>query len=53
MRVEGPKGVRSIPIADLYRLPDQTPELETTLEPGEVIVEIIVSAAIASGVRIT
>jgi xanthine dehydrogenase YagS FAD-binding subunit len=42
VRVEGPNGVRSIPIADLYRLPDQTPELETTLEPGEVIVEIIV-----------
>ena len=28
---------RSIPIADFHRLPGDTPEVETTLEPGELI----------------
>lgn len=29
--------VRSIPIAELHRLPDNTPHIETTLTPGELI----------------
>jgi xanthine dehydrogenase YagS FAD-binding subunit len=28
---------RTIPIADFHRLPDDTPHVETTLEPGELI----------------
>jgi xanthine dehydrogenase YagS FAD-binding subunit len=32
--------VRSIPIADFYRLPGDTPEVETTLEPGELITAV-------------
>jgi xanthine dehydrogenase YagS FAD-binding subunit len=31
---------RSIPIADLYRLPGDTPEIETTLKPGELITAV-------------
>lgn len=31
---------RRIPIANLYRLPGDTPHLETTLEPGELIVAV-------------
>jgi xanthine dehydrogenase YagS FAD-binding subunit len=31
---------RSIPIAELYRLPGDTPEVETTLEPGELITAV-------------
>jgi len=33
----GPKGKRTIPFAKLHRLPGDTPHLETTLEPGELI----------------
>lgn len=45
-RVEllGPKGARSVAIADLYRLPGETPHLEFTLEPGEIITAITVPA---------
>lgn len=35
-------GSRSIPVADLYRLPGDTPHLEFTLRPGEMITAIIV-----------
>src|SRR6202167_5211872 len=31
---------RSIPIADFYRLPGETPHLENTLEPGELITAV-------------
>jgi xanthine dehydrogenase YagS FAD-binding subunit len=31
---------RSIPIAELYRLPGDTPHVETTLEPGELITAV-------------
>ena len=34
----GQRGGRTIPFADLHRLPGDTPELETNLTPGEVIV---------------
>jgi xanthine dehydrogenase YagS FAD-binding subunit len=35
-------GTRSVPIADLYRLPGDTPHMEFTLEPGEMITAIVV-----------
>lgn len=31
---------RSIPIADLHRLPGDTPDIETTLKPGELITAV-------------
>jgi xanthine dehydrogenase YagS FAD-binding subunit len=40
MRVQGPQGERSFPVEDLFRLPGDTPHLEHTLLPGELIVEI-------------
>jgi xanthine dehydrogenase YagS FAD-binding subunit len=40
MRVRGPDGERSFPVEALYRLPGETPELEHTLRPGELIVEV-------------
>ncbi|PSJ56136.1 FAD binding domain-containing protein [Kumtagia ephedrae] len=40
MRVQGPRGERSFPVEDLFRLPADTPHLEHTLLPGELIVEI-------------
>ena len=38
----GPDGTRSIDFADLHRLPGDTPERETELAPGEMIVAITV-----------
>ncbi|MBG8554942.1 FAD binding domain-containing protein [Hymenobacter guriensis] len=38
--VSGPKGDRRIPFADLHRLPGDTPEKDTTLEPGELITAV-------------
>ena len=35
---------RSIPIADFHRLPGDTPEVETTLEPGELITGVTLPA---------
>jgi xanthine dehydrogenase YagS FAD-binding subunit len=32
--------VRSIPIAEFYRLPGDTPHIETVLEPGELITAV-------------
>ena len=40
LRVQGPRGERAIPIDDLYRLPGDTPHLEHTLGPAELIVEV-------------
>jgi xanthine dehydrogenase YagS FAD-binding subunit len=37
VRVEGPRGERTIPLAELHRLPGDGPQRDTTLEPGEVI----------------
>lgn len=36
----GPEGGRSIPIAELYRLPGQEPQYDTVLEHGELITAI-------------
>ncbi|EHK54083.1 FAD binding domain-containing protein [Allomesorhizobium alhagi] len=40
LRVQGPQGERSFPVEELFRLPGDTPHLEHTLLPGELIVEI-------------
>jgi xanthine dehydrogenase YagS FAD-binding subunit len=40
----GPNGKRTIPFAKLHRMPGDSPHLETTLEPGELITFINVPA---------
>jgi xanthine dehydrogenase YagS FAD-binding subunit len=40
VRVRGPRGEREIPVAQLYLEPGDTPERETTLEPGELILAV-------------
>lgn len=45
VRVRGPKGERSIPITDFHLLPGKTPERETALEHGELIVAVDVPAS--------
>ncbi len=37
---EGPKGERSIPMAEFHRLPGNTPQIDTNLHPGELITAI-------------
>ena len=37
IHVEGPRGKRTIPIADFHKLPGNTPHIENALEPGELI----------------
>ena len=41
VEVEGTKGKRQIPFVDFHRLPENTPEQDTNLQPGELITSII------------
>lgn len=52
VELAGPTGFRSLAVADLYRLPGDTPHLEFTLQPGEIITAIIVPKT-AAGRRST
>jgi xanthine dehydrogenase YagS FAD-binding subunit len=40
VRVQGPKGERAIPIGEFHRLPGDTPERDTNLEPGELVTAV-------------
>ncbi len=40
VHLEGPAGTRTLPLEALHRLPGDTPDRETELEPGELIVAI-------------
>ena len=40
VRVQGPKGEREIPFADFHRLPGTTPNIETNLQPNELITAV-------------
>jgi xanthine dehydrogenase YagS FAD-binding subunit len=40
VHISGPKGERAVPIADFFLLPGKTPELETVLEPGDLITHL-------------
>ena len=48
LRCTGAGGQRTVPLNDLYRLPADTPHIETVLEPGEVITAITVPASAAT-----
>lgn len=41
VEVMGARGARAIPMAEFHRLPGDTPQLETALEPGELIVAVV------------
>ena len=45
IHVHGPKGERSIPIADFHVLPGNTPQRETVLEPGDLITHVTLPPA--------
>jgi xanthine dehydrogenase YagS FAD-binding subunit len=38
--VLGPQGPRTLPVEELHREPQATPDIETTLQPGELILRI-------------
>ena len=40
IHVRGVKGARAVPIADFYKLPGDTPHIETVLEPGDLITHV-------------
>lgn len=40
----GAEGTRQIPFAALHLPPDETPHLENTLQPGEIIIEFVIPA---------
>jgi xanthine dehydrogenase YagS FAD-binding subunit len=40
--VAGPSGSRTIPFAQLHRVPGETPHIETALQPGELITAFVV-----------
>jgi xanthine dehydrogenase YagS FAD-binding subunit len=40
VNVTGPSGERTIPFAEFHRLPGDTPNLDTNLEPGELITSV-------------
>ena len=52
LEILGPGGSRTLPVGDLYRLPGDTPHLEFTLSPGEMITAIVVPKT-AAGRRST
>ncbi len=41
VEIEGARGVRHVPLADLHRLPGDTPQIETVLEQGELITAVL------------
>ncbi len=40
VQVQGPQGARSIPMTEFHRLPGTTPQIDTNLQPGELITAI-------------
>ncbi|MBV8590066.1 MAG: xanthine dehydrogenase family protein subunit M [Acetobacteraceae bacterium] len=49
LELRGPNGARrTVALADFYRLPGDTPHIETALQPGEVIVAVLVPASAAA-----
>jgi xanthine dehydrogenase YagS FAD-binding subunit len=42
IKLAGPAGTRTVQLADFYRLPGDTPEVENDLRPDELITEVVV-----------
>ena len=47
IHVEGPKGKRTIALEDFHKLPGDTPQIETALEPDEMITHVDLPRPIA------
>jgi xanthine dehydrogenase YagS FAD-binding subunit len=44
VEIIGPAGVRSLPFSALHRVPGDSPDIETTLRPGEIISSFFIPA---------
>jgi xanthine dehydrogenase YagS FAD-binding subunit len=47
IQIKGTKGDRTVPIQDFFLLPGATPDRETVLEPGDLIVSVTLPASAA------
>ncbi len=47
VEIEGPDGAREVPLIGLHRLPDDRPDRDTVLQPGELITAVRLPAASA------
>ena len=45
VNVQGPRGARQIPMMEFHRLPGDTPEIDTNLQPDELIVAVDLPAS--------
>lgn len=52
VHINGPNGNRAIPFLDLHRLPEDRPQVETVLEPAELITAVEI-APLSAGTRST
>lgn len=48
VEITGPKGKRTLPIRDFHRLASKTPELDTNLQPDELITGVLLPASAAT-----
>ena len=46
VEIHGTKGTRTVPIAEFYKLPGSTPNIETVLEPGDLITAVLLPAPV-------
>ena len=52
VHLKGPAGVRTVPMVEFHRLPGDTPEIDTVLQSGELIIAVELPP-MASGTRST
>lgn len=45
VQIAGTQGQRTIPLEQLHRLPGDTPHIETTLEPGDLLTTVLIPAS--------
>ena len=43
--INGPEGARTLPVEALHRVPGDAPEIETVLEPGDLITAVLIPAS--------
>jgi xanthine dehydrogenase YagS FAD-binding subunit len=47
IHVQGPNGVRAVPMSDFHLLPGETPDRETVLQPGDLITHVTLPPPLA------
>ena len=52
IHVQGPRGIRTVPMGDFHLLPGNTPERETVLEPGDLITQVTLPPPIAGSKQV-